>query len=47
MPRNPAETHAFKHRFQKALFRRGKFDEFEPIESQRVFEQIGHIRAPA
>jgi hypothetical protein len=46
MPRDAAKAHAFEHRFQQAFFRRGKLDEFEPIETQRVFEQIGHSHAP-
>jgi hypothetical protein len=46
MPRNPAKSHAFEYGFQQALFRRGKFDEFEPIKTQRVIKHVGHHRAP-
>jgi hypothetical protein len=46
MPRDTAKTHAFEYRLQQAFFRRRKFDKFEPIETQRVIKQIGHMHTP-
>jgi hypothetical protein len=46
MPRDTAKTHALEYRLQQAFFRRRKFDEFEPIKTQRIIKQIGHDHAP-
>ena len=44
---NAAEAHSFKGRFQHTFVGSGEFDEFETVETDRIFEQVGHqIRPP-
>jgi hypothetical protein len=42
VPRDADEAHRGENGFQHALFGRGKFDELEAVEAQRVFEQVSH-----
>ena len=36
------KAHRFENRFHHALFRGAEFDEFEAVEADGVFEEIGH-----
>jgi len=40
-----SETHGLEHRLQRALFRRTKLDEFEPIEARWILEQIAGMES--
>ena len=46
VPRDAGETHALEYRLQHAPFGRAELDELEPVEAQRIVEQIGHEHAP-
>ena len=41
------KAHRLEHRFDRALLRRAEFDEFEAVETDGVFEDIGHCVALA
>ena len=40
-----AEPHRFEDRFDHPFFRSAEFDEFETVEADGIFEEIGHGRS--